>query len=109
MSPTPRQCAAPDCPRVNVIARGLCWAHYQRARRASGYKPPPRGPCTYPGCPNAASTSITRLCTTHVHRWLTHGSFDPPRMGRPPRPRPPAATSKDPSTLAAPKRQRGKK
>ena len=85
MSPTPRQCAAPDCPRVNVIARGLCWAHYQKARREAGYKSPPRGPCSFPGCPNGASTSRTRLCTTHVRRWETHGSFDPrPRGGKRP-------------------------
>lgn len=37
-APEPTRCAEPDCGRP-VLARGLCVAHYHRARRAKGPTP----------------------------------------------------------------------
>lgn len=73
-----RICEIDGCENTNIAAYGLCWKHYQRARRHNGDVSDPEyvnsgKQCSAPECTEQASNR--GLCTKHYVRWMKHGNI----------------------------------
>ena len=77
-------CAVEGCERPGVIAKGLCWKHYQRQRLTGKVEnermdnPSYTRPCAVAGCERLVGNGARGWCRKHYQTWRQYGDPEAP-------------------------------